>query len=64
MSYLELGPTPCDEPCAQVGSPNYTSHAEPKAPDISTCYAKPSETNPKGRGLRSNPSPTTSAPAV
>lgn len=27
MSYLELGSTPCDEPCAQVGSPNYASHA-------------------------------------
>jgi hypothetical protein len=25
MEYLELGPTPCDEPCAQTTQPDYDS---------------------------------------
>ena len=25
--YFTLGPTPCDEPCAQVGEPNYRATA-------------------------------------
>lgn len=26
--YMDLGPTPCDEDCAQVGSENYTERAK------------------------------------
>jgi hypothetical protein len=25
--YLSIGPTPCEEPCAQVGDPNYRAKA-------------------------------------
>ena len=42
METIELGPTPCDEPCAQVGSPLYeeTSRLECRAyrNQLERCY--------------------------
>jgi hypothetical protein len=49
--YLELGPTPCNEPCAQVGEDDYTARAFAECRRYIECIRKMLGNEPDGARL-------------
>jgi len=50
--YIELGTTPCEEDCAQVGSDNYTARAREEASRYIELLRKTFGPEPDGAELR------------
>jgi hypothetical protein len=55
--YLEIGPTPCDEPCAQVGQEDYHERARPECVRFIKAIRAVVGVEPEGAALvvKSNP---------
>lgn len=57
IDYLELGPSPCDEDCAQVGDDNYEQKARAECQSFISLLRKTFGNEPEGAKLiiKSNP---------
>ena len=55
--YIEIGPSPCDEPCVQVGEEDYTARAREECRKFMWAIRKKLGEEPDGANLRirSNP---------